>query len=47
MNDLGGDYKFCYPFPALQRSGYSFNNKAVVNYNTVLKDKDIWKECLL
>jgi len=42
MNDLGGDYKFCYPFPALQRSGYSFNNKAVVNYNAVLTKEDIY-----
>ena len=43
MNSRAGDYKFCYPFPALQRSGYSFNNKAVVNYNSVLKDADIWQ----
>jgi len=43
MNDIKGDYKFCYPFPALQRSGWSFNNKAICNYNSVLKPEDIWK----
>ncbi len=43
MDELGGDYKYCYPFPALQRAGYSFNNHAVVDYNTVLSEKDIWK----
>ncbi len=43
FNDIKGDYKFCYPFPALQRSGWSFNNKEIVNYNSVLKPEDIWK----
>ena len=42
MDDLGGDYVFCYPFPALQRSGYSANNKAVVNYNNTLSKEDIY-----
>lgn len=42
-DELGGDYKYCYPFPALQRAGYSFNNKAFVNYNTVLQPHDIWQ----
>lgn len=42
MNDIKGDYKFCYPFPALQRSGFSFNNREIVNYNKVLKPEDIW-----
>lgn len=40
--DLKGDYKFCYPFPALQRAGYSFNNKDVVDYNSILKPEDIY-----
>ncbi len=43
MDKLKGDYKFCYPFPALQRAGYSANNGAVVNYNTILKEEDIYK----
>lgn len=42
MNDIKGDYHFCYPFPALQRSGFSANNKAVVDYNKVLKKEDIY-----
>lgn len=42
MDDLEGDYVFCYPFPALQKSGYSTNNKAVVNYNNVLSKDDIY-----
>ena len=40
--NLGGDYHFCYPFPAIQRAGYSFNNKDQVNYNSVLDPKDIY-----
>lgn len=32
-----------YPFPALQRAGFSSNNKAVCNYNAVLKQEDIYK----
>lgn len=43
MNELNGDYKFCYPFPALQRSGFSANNRIEVNYNSLLKDEDIYK----
>jgi len=42
MDDLDGDYHFCYPFPAIQRAGFSANNMAVVNYNSVLKDEDIY-----
>lgn len=41
--DLGGDYKFCYPFPALQRAGFSANSKVEVNYNQMLKEQDIYK----
>lgn len=33
MDDLGGDYHLCYPFPALQRAGYSANNNAYADYN--------------
>jgi len=44
MDDLKGNYVFCYPFPALQRPGYSFNNPgAIVNYNSVLQEQDIYK----
>jgi hypothetical protein len=42
MDDLEGDYHFCYPFPALQRAGFSANNSAYSNYNSVLKPKDIY-----
>lgn len=41
MEELGGDFKFCYPFPALQRAGFSANNMAQVNYNQNL-DKKHW-----
>lgn len=41
--EMGGNFKFCYPFPALQRSGYSANNGTVVNYNSLLKPEDIYK----
>jgi hypothetical protein len=43
MNDLGGKYVFCYPFPALQRKGFSANNKSESDYNVVLKQGDIYK----
>lgn len=43
MDELGGDYHFCYPFPALQRPGFSANNKAVVDYNKVLSPQDIYQ----
>lgn len=42
MDKLKGDYKFCYPFPALQRVGWSSNNGAVVNYNSILTTEDIY-----
>jgi hypothetical protein len=40
----GKEHEFimCYPYPALQREGFSSNNKALVNYNTVLTPKDIY-----
>lgn len=43
MDELKGDYKFCYPFPALQRPGFSSNNMAHVNYNEILEEKDIYR----
>ena len=43
MDELKGDYHYCYPFPALQRAGFSANNKAVVDYNKILEPKDIYK----
>ena len=36
QDDLG-DFYCCYPFVALQRSGWSANAKAIVNYNTTIK----------
>lgn len=43
MNELKGDYKFCYPFAALQRPGFSANNREQVNYNSILQPEDIYK----
>lgn len=43
MDELKGDYHYCYPFPALQRAGFSANNKAIVDYNKILEQKDIYK----
>jgi len=43
MCDLGGRYVFCYPFPALQRSGWSANNRIDCNYNVILSEQDIYK----
>lgn len=46
MDDLKGDYHYCYPFPALQRPGYSANNPGnIVNYNSILNNRpeDIYK----
>lgn len=37
-----GDFYICYPFAALQRRGYSSNNKAIVDYNLMLNDKNIY-----
>lgn len=38
-----GDYKLCYPMPALQRPGYSFNEQAFVDKNKALLPKDIYQ----
>lgn len=43
MNDINGNYHFCYPFAAIQRAGFSANNMAVCNYNTILKPEDIYQ----
>lgn len=41
MDSLGGDYKFCYPYAALQREGiWSANNKSKVNYTALIKNKE-------
>ncbi len=43
-NDLKGDYKYCYPFAALQRPGFSANNPgSPVNYNSLLQPTDIYQ----
>ncbi len=47
QDEMKGDFKFCYPFPAIQRAGWSFNNKAIVDYNKVLRPEDIWNGNLL
>lgn len=41
INNLGGDFKVCRPFAALQRPGFSANNRMNVNYNSILKPEDI------
>lgn len=33
----------CYPFAAIQRPGFSANNRTDVNYNVVLMPEDIYK----
>lgn len=44
MDNIDGDYHFCYPYPALQRAGFSANNpNAPVNYNALLKEEDIYR----
>lgn len=43
VGDLKGNAVFCKPFVALQRVGYSANNKTVVNYNVILKEEEIYR----
>jgi hypothetical protein len=38
----GQDFHFCYPYPALQRPGFSANNKSHQDYNSILKPEDIY-----
>jgi len=42
VGDLKGNFVFCYPFAALQNPGFSANNRAVVNYNSILKEEDVY-----
>lgn len=37
-----GDFVVCFPFPALQRPGFSSNSRAEVNYNSMLKRNPEW-----
>lgn len=39
-----GEFFVCYPFPALQRSGFSANNMCEVNYNSMLQPENIYKK---
>lgn len=38
-----GDFYLCYPMPALQRPGFSMNNKTMVDYNKILEKKHIYE----
>lgn len=38
-----GEFFVCFPFIALQRSGWSANSQAVVNYNSILPEHYIYK----
>lgn len=42
IDSMGGNFKVCRPFACLQRSGWSSNNKAVVDYSTMVKKEDIY-----
>lgn len=42
MNNIKGEWRFCYPMAAIQRPGFSANNKMKVNYNSVLLDGDVY-----
>lgn len=43
VGDLKGNFVFCKPFVALQRIGYSSNNKEIVDYNKILLPEDIYR----
>lgn len=46
MDEIKGDYHFCYPFPCLQRAGFSANNPGEhVNYTVGcgITEKDIYR----
>lgn len=36
-----GEFYLCYPMAALQRAGFSANNKCICNYNSALREGDI------
>jgi len=38
-----GEFYLCYPMPALQRPGFSMNNKTLVDYNKILEKKHIYE----
>lgn len=42
VGDLKGNFVFCKPFPALQRIGFSSNNKTIVDYNKILLPEEIY-----
>lgn len=42
IDNMGGNFKVCRPMAALQRPGFSANNKVIVNYNSILKTEDIY-----
>jgi hypothetical protein len=42
IHNLGGDFKVCRPFAALQRKGFSANNQMIADYNLLLKPEDIY-----
>lgn len=39
-----GDFFMCFPIPALQRPGFSSNNKCVCNYNSILPKSFIYEK---
>ena len=43
IDNIGGNFVFCYPFPGLQRAGFSANNSMgngqIVNYNSIFRDR--------
>ncbi len=47
FDNVEGDYKYCYPFSALQKPSWSANNRAISNYNSALRPEDIWNGNLL
>lgn len=38
-----GDFYVCFPYPGIQRSGWSANNQSVVNYNANIPPEFIYK----
>lgn len=41
-DEMGGDFHVCRPFAALQRAGFSSNNRAICDYNVMLNKEDIY-----
>jgi hypothetical protein len=42
LETITGIYKVCYPFAAIQRPGWSANNRENVDYNKLLKNADVY-----